>query len=107
MNYDGNIEIMSNHDHQQKLRTAVLSIFPLHKTLFLTKVFFFEDIPQCFNFQGLFKDMIPFHGLFKASVSLANGNCKLRAEFASPMAKSTNPRLSDRAFFAHCTPLVS
>ena len=64
MNYDGNIEIMSNHDHQQKLRTAVLSIFPLHKTLFFNKSFFFEDIPQCFNFQGL----------FKASVNLANGN---------------------------------
>ena len=67
------------------------------KHFFLTKVFFFKDIPQCFNFQGL----------FKASVNLANGNCKLRTEFASPMAKSTNPRLSDRAFFAHCAPLVS
>ena len=27
---------------------------------------FFTDIPQFFNFQGLFKDMIVFQGLFKA-----------------------------------------
>ena len=62
----------------------MLSIIPLRKTFFLTKVSFiqgafkniqgllwhiqglFTDIPQFFNFQGLFKDMIVFQGLFKA-----------------------------------------
>ena len=47
---------------------------------------------------------MPFHGPFKAYANHANGNCKLRTEFASPMAKSTSPRLSDRAFFALCAP---
>ena len=75
MNYAGNIEIIRKHfhDHQENLRTAEHSIFPLGKTLFLTKVLFiqgafkniqgllwkiqglFDDIPQFFNFQGLFK----------------------------------------------------
>ena len=55
----------------------MLSIFPLRKTLCLTKVIIiqgafkniqglFKDIPQFFNFQGLFKDMIHFQGIFKA-----------------------------------------
>ena len=107
MNYDRNFEIISKHTFMITNKICVLLCFQSFlctKHFFLTKVFFFKDIPQCFNFQGLFKDMMPFHRLFKANANLANGNCKLRTEFASPMAKFTNPRLSDRAFFAHCAP---
>ena len=56
---------MSNHDHQQKLRTAVLSIFPLHKTLFLTKVFFFRGYPTMFQFSRTFQGHDPFSWTFQ------------------------------------------
>ena len=107
MTYHRNIEIISKHNFMITKKICILLCFQSFlctKQFFLTKVFFFKDIPQCFNFQGLFKDMVPFHGLFKAHVNHALGNCKLRTEFASLMAKSTSPRLSDRAFFAHCSP---
>ena len=75
MNYAGKTEIMKKHfhHHQDNLCIAVLSIIPLRKTFFLTRVIFiqgafkniqglswkiqglFKDIPQLFNFQGFFK----------------------------------------------------
>ena len=69
---------------------AMLSIIPLCKTFFLMKVIFiqgafkniqgllwkiqglFKDIPQFFNFQGLFKDTMLFQGLFKTRASHTN-----------------------------------
>ena len=87
MNYAGNIEIVRKHfhDHRENLCIAVLSTIPLRKTFFFKQRLFlfkgalkniqgllwkiqglFKDIPQFFNFQGLFKDMIVFQGLFKA-----------------------------------------
>ena len=57
------------HGHQENLRTAVLSIFPLRKTLFqgiLWKIKgLSKDILKFFNFQGLFKDMMLFQGPFR------------------------------------------
>ena len=62
----------------------MLSIIPLSKKFCINEGYFiqgalnniqgllwkiqglFKDIPQFFNFQGLFKDMILFQGLFKA-----------------------------------------
>ena len=84
MNYDRNFEIISKHTFMITNKICILlhfQSFLCTKHFFLTKVIFSKDIPQCFNFQGL----------FKARANHANGNCKLRAEFASPMAKSTSP----------------
>ena len=86
MGYAGNTEIIRKHfhDHQENLCIAVLSIIPLNKKFCINEGYFiqgalnniqgllwkiqglFKDIPQFFNFQGLFKDMILFQGLFKA-----------------------------------------
>ena len=86
MGYAGNTEIIRKHfhDHQENLCIAVLSIIPLSKKFCINEGYFiqgalnniqgllwkiqglFKDIPQFFNFQGLFKDMILFQGLFKA-----------------------------------------
>ena len=61
--------------HQENLRTAALSIFPLRKTLFqglLWKIKgLFKDMPKFFNFQGLFKDMMLFQGPFRTRASHA------------------------------------
>ena len=79
MNYAGNTKMIKKHfhDHQENLCIAVLSIIPLRKPFFFLtmKVIFiqgalkniqgllwkiqgrFKDIPQFFNFQGLFKAM--------------------------------------------------
>ena len=82
MNYAGNTEITKKHFHyhQTNLCIAVLSIIPLCKTVFLTRVIFIQgafkniqgllwkiqgllkDIPQFFSFQRLFKDMMLFQG---------------------------------------------
>ena len=75
MNYAGNTKIIGKHFHEQQenLCIAVLSIIPLHKTIFfLTKVIFiqgafksiqglFKDIPQYYS--SIFKDMMLFQGL--------------------------------------------
>ena len=63
-----NTEIIKKnfHYHQENLGIAVLSVIPLRKTFFLTRVIFIQgafkniqgllkDIPQLFNFQGFFK----------------------------------------------------
>ena len=76
MNYAGNIEIVRKHfhDHRENLCIAVLSTIPLRQTFFFKQRLFlfkgalkniqgllwkiqglFKDIPQFFNFQGLFK----------------------------------------------------
>ena len=108
MNYDGNTEIMSKHTFMITNKIWVLlcfQSFPLHKTLFLTKVIFFQGYPTMFQFSRTFQGHDAFSWTFQGLIANhANGNCKLRTEFASPMAKSTSPRLSDRAFFALCAP---
>ena len=58
-------------DYQENLRTAVLSICPLPKTLFLQRLFFiqrdFKNIQgRLQKIQGLSKDIMLFEGLFKA-----------------------------------------
>ena len=90
----------TNYGGIQKLYVSTLSwslwkllcfqIFPLRKTLFLIRAIFiqgafkniqgllgkiqglFKDIPQISNFQGLFKDMMIFQGLFKARANHVN-----------------------------------
>ena len=109
MNYDRNFEIISKHTFMITNKICILLCFQSFlctKNTFFNNGYFFSRISHNVSiyFEGLFKDMMPFHGLFKANANLTNGICKLRTEFASPMAKSTNPRLLDRAFFAHCAP---
>ena len=93
MNYARNTKIVRKHflDHQGKsvYCSAFLSIIPLCKTcfFFFNEGYFcsrsfqnnqgllwriqglFEDIHQFFNFQGLFKNMMLFQGLFKTCVN--------------------------------------
>ena len=89
----GNTEIICEHTFLITLKIHILlcfQIFPLRKTLFLIRAIFiqgafkniqgllgkiqglFKDIPQISNFQGLFKDMMIFQGLFKARANHVN-----------------------------------
>ena len=62
MNYAGNTEIIRKHlhDHQTKLCVAVLSVIPLRKTFFLTKVIFiqgaFKELSRIFHNFSIFED---------------------------------------------------
>ena len=87
----------------------------MQNILFLTKVIFiqgafkniqgplwkiqglFKDIPQLFNFQGLFKDMTFFQGLFKACanhVNLSDRNQKVRCEWKLKIQMQGIPQLN-------------
>ena len=89
----GNTEIICEHTFLITLKIHILlcfQIFPLRKTLFLIRAIFiqgafkniqgllgkiqglFKDIPQISNFQGLFKDIMIFQGLFKARANHVN-----------------------------------
>ena len=88
MNCARNTEIIRKHfhDHQENL---CFQSFLCAKNFALTKVSFiqrafkysktyvensrtFQGCPTIFNFQGVFKDMMLFQGLFKARANHAN-----------------------------------
>ena len=98
MNYAGNTEIIRKHfhDHQENLCIAVILIIPLAKQFVFKKGYLlfegafkniqglcvensrtFQGYPTIFQFsrtfQGLFKDMMLFQGLFKARAN--NAHC--------------------------------
>ena len=52
------------------------------------------QLPQLFCYSNSSKD-----------ITCPSG--KIKTEFTSPIAKSTNPRLSDTTFFAHCNNLAN
>ena len=60
------------HGHQENLRSAALSIFPLRKTLFQGLLW---------KIQGLFKDMPIFKDIFK-DMMLFQGPLRTRASHA-------------------------
>ena len=86
MNYAGNTEIIRKrfHDRQENVCIAVLSIIPL--CISCLNIFkniqgplwkiqgLFQDIPQFFNFQGLFK-------VRANHVNLSDRNQKVRCEW--------------------------
>ena len=94
MNYAGNTEIIRKHfhDHQENLCIAVLSIIISFVQTILFLGYFYsrsfqkysrtsvensrtcQAYPTIFQYQGLFKDMMLFQGLFKARMNHALGD---------------------------------
>ena len=85
----GNTEIICEHTFLITLKIHILLCFQIFLSFLIRAIFIqgafkniqgllgkiqglFKDIPQISNFQGLFKDMMIFQGLFKARANHVN-----------------------------------